>query len=91
MEKDKDFAKKGGHGRLVLRNLMMIKFEEKHRQVLRNIGYPDFDFEAADDDSFLHVYGLVEDELLGPGLGSDGEVNEYGIACEGILDLVADA
>jgi hypothetical protein len=31
---------------------------------LRNIGYPDFDFEAADDDSFARVYSAVEDAML---------------------------
>ncbi|MDR1183388.1 MAG: hypothetical protein LBK67_01160 [Coriobacteriales bacterium] len=68
----------------------MIKFEEKHKQVLRNIGYPDFDFEAADDDSFLHVYGLVEDEMLDPGLDLNDELNDCGMACQDILYLVAD-
>jgi hypothetical protein len=67
-----------------------ITYSEQQLQVLQDIGYPDFDFENADDDSYFDALDKLEDALIIKGINRDDSINEYGLVCESILDFIGE-
>jgi hypothetical protein len=68
----------------------MTKYNSKQAKVMERIGYPDFDFETAVGDEYHRAYDALSDALTYYGLDANDDINDFGLACESILDMIAD-
>jgi hypothetical protein len=68
---------------------MPIKYNSEQAKVMERIGYPDFDFETAVGEEYDKAYDALSDALTYYGVVHD-EINDFGLACESILYMIAD-
>ena len=69
---------------------MKINFNQEQTELLREMDIP-FDFSSdLTDDEILKIDELVSDYFSYNGINADDEVNQLGILCESIIDLISE-
>ncbi len=69
---------------------MKLNFNEEQIRVLSEIGF-NFDFLGdLSDDEILEIDEKVSDYFAYHGLSDDDTVNEVGLICESIMDILGD-
>jgi hypothetical protein len=69
---------------------MKLTFSENQIELLQKIPF-DFDISGdLTDDQILEIDERVDDYFAHHGITDDDDVNEVGVVCESIIDLISD-
>lgn len=67
---------------------MKIKFSNEQKDFLKQFEFPfDLDGELTDDE-LLEIDDYVSEKLMDEGINDDDEMNETGIICESIMEML---